>query len=144
MKAYLLVGRPLSEVVTDDVKIVFDHIPQRHGICQFKQHVVDGTQIYILHPMFVHMFQHFFVLHLPVNSPVTSRSQTDLSLTLENDFSLVAKSRDAALGEEHNRVLVVSEVFVLLEVVDNLVVVHFAGHEVPLDQRALFVVFLAC
>lgn len=79
------------------------------------------------------MLQNLFVLHLAVNGTVASGGQTDLPFALDNDLALVTKSRDSALGEENNRILVIAEVFILLEVVDYLIVVHFTGHEVPLD-----------
>ena len=47
------------------------------------------------------------------------------------------------MREEDDGVLVVAEVFVLLEVTDDLLMVHLAGHEVPLDESASLVVALA-
>ena len=143
MEAYLLIGRSFAQIVADNVEIILDHVTQRDGVCQLEQHVVDRTEVDILDAMFIHMLQHLFVLHLAVNGTIASWCQTDLPLALQNDLALVAEGWDTALGEEDDRVLVIAEVFVLLEIADDLVVVHFAGHEVPLDQGALFVVAFA-
>jgi hypothetical protein len=79
------------------------------------------------------MLQNLFVLHLAIDGAIASWCQTHLSLTLENDFALVTESWDAALREENNGVLVIAEIFIFLEIVDDLVMIHFAGHQVPLD-----------
>lgn len=80
------------------------------------------------------MVQHLSVFHLRVNGAVSSRSKGKISLTLDDHLSIVGESGNATLREEYNGVFIISKVVVGLEVVHDLIVIHFAGHQVPFDQ----------
>lgn len=85
------------------------------------------------------MFEDPPILHFGVDSPVPPRSEGEVALAFDDDLAVVEESRQSALREEDNGVLIVAKVVVVLEVGDYLFVVHFAGHEVPFDQAARIV-----
>lgn len=78
------------------------------------------------------MLQRPLVLHLHIHGAIATGSQGQVALGFDDYSAIVVDCGDASLGEEVYAVGVVSEVFVLLEEVDYLLVVHVTGHDVPL------------
>ena len=120
----------------DDVEIVLDQVANRRRIGQLKQDIIDWPKVDVVDVMLLHVIQHLPVLHLGVNGAVAARSEGKVALTLDHHLAIVGESRDAALREEDNGLFIISEVVVGLEIVHNLIVIHLAGHQVPLDQAA--------
>jgi hypothetical protein len=71
------------------------------------------------------------VFHLAIYRAITPWSQGYLTLRLDDYLAVVVQGRDTALGEEDDGLLRVPEVIVLLEVLNDFLVVHLAGHDVP-------------
>jgi hypothetical protein len=83
------------------------------------------------------MFKNPSVLHLTVNSTISSWSQGNLSFRLNDDLAVVKKGGDSALREKYDRAFMISEIFVCLEVLANFVVIHLTGHDIPFDHVLL-------
>ncbi len=84
--------------------------------------------------MIAHMFKDASVFHFSINCTISAWGQRDLALRLDDNLAIVADCGDAALREENNWVGMVAEEVVGLEVGADFLVVHFAGHDVPLDH----------
>ena len=126
--------------MTHNVEIVLDHISQRDGICQFQQDIINRTQVDILDSILFHVIQNTSILHFTINGSISSWSQRHIVLILHNNLAIVVKSRDSSLWEKDNRVFVISKIFVGLEVVHYLLMVHLTCHQIPLDESTLLVV----
>lgn len=118
----------------DNIKRVLDHVSQAEGIAYFQEHIINRSQINIFNTMSFHVLEDTSVFHFGVNCTVASWSERNLALGFDDDFAIVTNSRNTSLREENYGVRVVTEVIVGFEIVDHLIVVHFACHNVPLDH----------
>lgn len=89
------------------------------------------------------MFKDSFVLHLAIDSSVSSRGEGNVALAFDDDSAVVEEGRNAALREKNDRVFIIAEVVVGDEVVHDFLMVHFAGHEIPLNEGAFLAGALA-
>jgi hypothetical protein len=134
VQAHLFISRTLLEVVGDDVEVVLDQIAKGSGIAQLQEDVVDRPDLDVLDAMTLHVAQHVSPLHFRVDGAIAARSQRELAFAFDDDLAFVGERGNTALREEDDGVLVVPEVVVVLEVADDLLVVHLAGHQVPFNE----------
>lgn len=85
------------------------------------------------------MLKHSPAFHFRVDSSIPSRSQGEVALAFNDDLTIIEESWKAALREEYYRFLVISEIVILLEVANNLVMIHLTSHKIPFDEAACVV-----
>ncbi len=85
------------------------------------------------------MVKNLPVLHLGINSAIPPRSQWKISLTFDDDLAFIGKGRNATLREKDNSIFIIPKVIIGLEVINDLIMVHLACHQIPFDKAPCIV-----
>ncbi len=78
------------------------------------------------------MFKHSLIFHFSVDGSIASGGQGNVAFAFKNNSAVIEESRNAALREEDNGILVVSEIVIGGKIIYYLLVIHLASHQIPL------------